>query len=67
LVRKLLKRASFTSIEDLQARVLAFIEYFNATMGKPHVQGVMAAYGEFLCNNSSIKDIGNMISCRPAD
>ena len=35
LVRKLLKRASFTSIEDLQARVLAFIEYFNATMGKP--------------------------------
>ena len=35
LVRKLLKRASFTSVEDLQARVLAFIEYFNATMAKP--------------------------------
>jgi transposase len=35
LVRKLLKRASFTSIEDLQAKVLAFIEYFNATMAKP--------------------------------
>ena len=35
LVRKLLKRASFTSIEDLQAKVLAFIGYFNATMGKP--------------------------------
>ena len=35
LVRKLLKRASFTSVEDLQAQVLAFIAYFNATMAKP--------------------------------
>ena len=35
LVRKLLKRASFTSVEDLRARVLAFIQYFNATMAKP--------------------------------
>jgi len=35
LVRKLLKRASFTSVEDLQNQVLAFIEYFNATMAKP--------------------------------
>ena len=35
LVRKLLKRASFTSVEDLQARMLAFIQYFNATMAKP--------------------------------
>lgn len=35
LVRKLLKRASFTSVEDLQAKVLAFIEYFNKTMAKP--------------------------------
>lgn len=35
LVRKLLKRASFSSVEDLQARVLAFIESFNATMAKP--------------------------------
>jgi putative transposase len=35
LVRKLLKRASVTSVEDLQARVLAFIQYFNATMAKP--------------------------------
>jgi hypothetical protein len=32
-----------------------------------HVQGVMAAYGEFHCNNSSIKGIGTMNSCRPAD
>jgi transposase len=35
LVRKLLKRASFTSVEDLKTRVLAFVEYFNATMAKP--------------------------------
>ena len=35
LVRKLLKRASFTSVKDLKARVLAFVEYFNATMAKP--------------------------------
>src|SRR5262252_5592678 len=26
------------------------------------VQGVLAGYGEFLCNNSSIKGIGNLIS-----
>jgi transposase len=35
LVRKLLKRASFPSVEALQVRVLAFIKYFNATMAKP--------------------------------
>lgn len=35
LVRRLLKRASFTSVEDLRDRVLAFIEYFNATLAKP--------------------------------
>ena len=35
LVRKFLKRASFTSVEALQARVLAFLQYFNATMAKP--------------------------------
>jgi len=35
LVRKLLKRASFTSVADLQTKVFAFIEYFNATMAKP--------------------------------
>ena len=35
LVRRLLKRASFTSEEDLKERVLAFIEYFNRTMAKP--------------------------------
>jgi len=35
LVRKLIKRASFTSIEDLEAQVLAFIDYVNETMAKP--------------------------------
>jgi transposase len=35
LVRKLLKRASFPSVEELKAQVLAFIEYFNETMAKP--------------------------------
>jgi transposase len=35
LVRKLLRRASFTSTDDLRARLLAFIAYFNRTMAKP--------------------------------
>jgi transposase len=35
LVRKLLKRGSFTSVEELEASVLAFIEYYNNTMAKP--------------------------------
>jgi DDE superfamily endonuclease len=35
LVRKLLKRGSFTSVEDLETSVLAFIEYYNRTMAKP--------------------------------
>jgi transposase len=35
LVRKLLKRGSFLSVEDLQTRVLAFIAYYNRTMAKP--------------------------------
>ena len=35
LVRKLLTRGSFTSVDDLQAKVLAFIAYYNQTMAKP--------------------------------
>lgn len=35
LVRKLFKRGNFTSVADLKAKVLAFIEYFNRTMAKP--------------------------------
>ena len=35
LVRKLLKRGSFPSVEDLRTKVLAFVEYYNRTMAKP--------------------------------
>ena len=35
LVRRLLKRASFTSTDDLRERLLAFIDYFNQVMAKP--------------------------------
>jgi putative transposase len=35
LVRKLLKRGSFLSVDELQTRVLAFIDYYNRTMAKP--------------------------------
>jgi transposase len=35
LVRKLLKRGNFTSVENLIAKVLAFIDYYNRTMAKP--------------------------------
>jgi hypothetical protein len=34
-LRKLLKRGSFTCVEDLQAKVFAFIDYYNRTMAKP--------------------------------
>lgn len=35
LTRKLLRRGSFPSTDDLAARVLAFIAYYNRTMAKP--------------------------------
>jgi putative transposase len=35
LVRKLLKRASFLSKDDLKTRIGDFINYFNQTMAKP--------------------------------
>ena len=35
LTRKLLRRGSFTSVDDLTAKVLAFIAYYNRTMAKP--------------------------------
>ena len=34
LVRRLLKRASFSSAEDMRQRILAFIDYFNKTLAK---------------------------------
>ena len=35
LVRRLLKRGSFSSVEELHKRIVEFIEYFNRTMAKP--------------------------------
>lgn len=35
LARKLLKRGSFASVEELHKRIVEFIEYFNRTMAKP--------------------------------
>ncbi|MBD2357451.1 transposase [Tolypothrix sp. FACHB-123] len=35
LVRKLLRRASFASLDDLKNRILQFIDYFNQRMAKP--------------------------------
>jgi len=35
VVRRLLRRGNFTSVEDLRERILAFIAYFNKTMAKP--------------------------------
>jgi transposase len=35
LVRKLLRRGNFRSVDDLRNQVLAFIAYFNRTMAKP--------------------------------
>lgn len=35
VVRKLLKRGSFTSVDDLKAKVLAFMDYYNRTMARP--------------------------------
>jgi putative transposase len=35
LVRKVIQRGNFTSVDDLKRKVLAFIEYYNRTMAKP--------------------------------
>jgi len=35
LVRKVIKRGNFSSVEELKRKVLAFIEYYNRTMAKP--------------------------------
>jgi len=35
LTRKLLRRGSFTSLDDLQTKVLAFVDYDNRIMAKP--------------------------------
>lgn len=35
LMRRLLKRASFISLDDLRQRILDFIDYFNRVLAKP--------------------------------
>jgi transposase len=35
LVRRVIRRGSFTSKEDLRTKILSFIEYFNKVMAKP--------------------------------
>ena len=35
LIRRVIKRGNFTSKEDLEAKIYAFIKYFNRTMAKP--------------------------------
>jgi transposase len=35
LTRKLLRRGSFSSLDELKAKVLAFIDYYNVTTAKP--------------------------------
>ena len=35
LARRVLKRASFPSLESLQQRLIDFIDYFNAILAKP--------------------------------
>jgi transposase len=35
LCRRLLKRSSFTSLEDLRKRIYSFVDYFNETLAKP--------------------------------
>lgn len=36
LVRKVIRRGSFTSVADLEEKVRAFIDYYNRTMAKPY-------------------------------
>lgn len=35
LARRVIKRGSFCSVDDLQHKIRAFIDYFNATLAKP--------------------------------
>ena len=35
LVRRVIKRGNFTSVDGFREKILAFIEYFNPTLAKP--------------------------------
>ncbi|WP_211093689.1 transposase [Cohnella fermenti] len=49
LVRRLLKRSSFTRTLDLQKQVFQFIDYFNATMAKPSNGPTKESLSAFKC------------------
>ena len=36
LARRLLRRSSFRSLEELRVRIESFIRYFNETLAKPY-------------------------------
>ncbi len=36
LYRRVLRRGSFSSTEDLREKILAFIEYFNRALARPY-------------------------------
>jgi transposase len=35
VMRKVIRRGNFTSVEDLRSKILAFVAYFNAVFAKP--------------------------------
>ena len=35
IMRKVIRRGNFSSVEDLRAKLLAFIDYFNQVFAKP--------------------------------
>jgi hypothetical protein len=35
LVRRVLRRGSFTSLQELKQRILAYVAYFNQALAKP--------------------------------
>jgi transposase len=35
IMRKVIRRGNFTSVEDLRNKIVAFIEYFNQVFAKP--------------------------------
>jgi putative transposase len=43
LVRKVLKRGNFTSVDDLKRKVLAFIEYYNRAPWQNRSSGLTGA------------------------
>lgn len=69
LVRKLVKRGNFTSLDDLQTKVLAFIDYYNRTMAKPFkwtYQGkVLTAYTVGLFQPRCTSETGSIASSKP--